>query len=200
MTPSILHGRLVDCNSFGSHLAYMGPVQVRTKSSWISLICYTIPNGIVTTRWHCSLIATSTTRCSNFCTIEQPLTGIFRIGCREISLIYGVWHPYKHVCIIIWRKLFSLLSCIAAPVFGAGARAYDHPKPIVIEKTIDALLLAAPDIRAQLRQKLTLFEGRAHQAVLNTQDGLRRLRFLESLLNFYLPSIFVVGYLVRNFT
>ena len=41
---------------------------------------------------------------------------------RGISLIYGVWHGYKHGCNIIWRKLFPRFSCITAPVFGAGAR------------------------------------------------------------------------------
>ena len=95
---------------------------------------------------------------------------------RGISLIYGAWHPYKHVCNIIWRQFFPLFLFITAPVFGAGARIYDHPKLIVIEKTIAALLLAAPDIRAQLRRKITLFEGRADQAALNTHDGLRILR------------------------
>ena len=44
---------------------------------------------------------------------------------RGISLIYGVWHPYKHVCNIIWRKFFPLFSYITAPVFGAGARIYN---------------------------------------------------------------------------
>ena len=119
---------------------------------------------------------------------------------RGISLIYGVWHPYKHVCNIIWRKCFPLFSYITAPVFGAGARIYDHPKLIVIEKTIAALLLAAPDIRAQLRQKIILFEGEDNQAALNTQDGLHILRGLESLLNCYLSAIFVLGHLVRNCT
>ena len=37
----------------------MTPVQVATKSPWICSICYAIPNDIVTTRWHCSLIGTS---------------------------------------------------------------------------------------------------------------------------------------------
>ena len=76
---------------------------------------------------------------------------------RGILLIYGVWHPYKHVCNIIWRKFFPLLSYITAPVFRAGARIYNHPKHIVIEKTLAALLLAAPDIRAQLRRRIILF-------------------------------------------
>ena len=80
---------------------------------------------------------------------------------RGISLICGVWHPYKHVCNIIERKFFPLFSYITPPAFGAGARIYNHPKLIVIEKAIPVLLLAAPDIRAQLRQKITLFEGRA---------------------------------------
>ena len=119
---------------------------------------------------------------------------------RGISLIYGMWHPYKHVCNIIWRKFFPLFSCITAPVFGAGARIYNHPKLIVIEKNIAALLLAAPDVRAQLWQKTTLFEGRADQAALNTEDGLRIFRGLESFLNCYLPAIFVVGHLVHTCT
>ena len=119
---------------------------------------------------------------------------------RGISLIYGVWHSYKHVCNIIWHKFFPLFSYITAPVFGAGARIYNHPKLLVTEKTTAALLLAAPNIRAQLRQKITLFEGRANQALLNTQDGLRILRGLESLLYYYLAAIFVLGHLVRNCT
>ena len=79
--PLDIAGRLVDNNSFGSHWAYMSPVQVRTKSSWIRSICYAVPDSIVRTRWHCSFIATSTTGCSNFCTPEQPLAGIFHSGC-----------------------------------------------------------------------------------------------------------------------
>ena len=43
---------------------------------------------------------------------------------RGISLIYGVWHPYEHVCNIIWRKLFPLFSYITPPVFGARARMH----------------------------------------------------------------------------
>ena len=119
---------------------------------------------------------------------------------RGILFIYGVWHPYKCVCNIIWRKLFTLFSYTTAPLFGTGARIYNHPKLIIIEKTIAVLLLAAPDIRAQLRPKITLFLGRADQAAPNTQDGLRILRGLESLLIYYLPAIFVVAHLVRSCT
>ena len=108
--------------------------------------------------------------------------------------------PYKHVCNILWRKFFPLVSYITAPVFGASARIYNHHKLIVIEKSIAALLVAAPDIRAQIRQKITLFEGCADQAALNTQDGLRILWGLECFLNHYLQAIFVVGHLVRNCT
>ena len=119
---------------------------------------------------------------------------------RGILLIYGVWRPYEHVSNIIWRKFFPLFSYITDPVFGAGARIYNHPKLIVIEKTIVVLLLAAPDMRAQLGEKITLFEGRTDQVALKTQDGLRILGGLESLLNYYLPAIVAVGHLVRNCT
>ena len=84
--------------------------------------------------------------------------------------------------------------------FGAGACMYSHSKLIVTEKTIAALLLAAPDIWPQPPQKTTLFEGRADQAARNTHDGLRILRGLESLLYYYLPAIFVAGHLVRSCT
>ena len=139
-------------------------------------------------------------RVLNFLNSRATIDWKFPDWLRYFSLIYGVWHPHKPVCNIIWRKFFALFSYITAPAFGAGARICSHPKLIVIEKTIVALLLAAPDIRAQLRQKITPFEGRADQAALNTQDGLRILRGLESLLNYYLPAIFVVGHLVRSCT
>ena len=115
-----------------------------------------------------------------------------------ISLIYGVGHPYEHVCNIICRKFFPLFLFITTPVFGPGARIYNHPKLIVIDKTLAALLLAVPNIRAQLRQNIALFEGRAAQAALKIQDGLRMLRGLEAFLDYYLPAIFVVGHLVRS--
>ena len=86
------------------------------------------------------------------------------------------------------------------PCLGPVRTYITTPKVIVIEKTIAALLLAAPDIRAQLRHKITLREGRANQAALNTQDGLRILRSLGSLLNYYLLAIFVLGHLVRDCT
>ena len=85
-------------------------------------------------------------------------------------------------------------------MFGAGACIYNHPKLIVIEKSIAALLLAAPYIWTQLGNKITHIEGRANQAALNTHNGWHILRGLESLLNYYLPAIFVVGHLVRSCT
>ena len=104
---------------------------------------------------------------------------------QGIPLIYGVWHPYKHVCNITWRKFFLLFAHITAPVFEAGARIYNHPKLIVIEKNLASLLLVAPDVRPPLRQKIALLEGRADQAAPNTQDGLRIFRGLDALLNYY---------------
>ena len=111
---------------------------------------------------------------------------------RGISSIYSVWHPYKHVCNIIWHKFFPLFSYITAPVIGAGACIYNHPILLVIEKTIASLLLAAPDIHAQLRQKPILLGGRADEATVTIRDGLRIFWGVASLLNYYLSSIFVV--------
>ena len=165
-----------------------------------------LPNMLCTTQRHCHNPMALLIDCNihyrvlKFLYPRATIDWNFPDWSRGISLIYGVWHPYKHVCNIIWCKFFLLFSYITAPVFGAGARTYNHPKLIVIEKTIAALLLAAPHIRAQLQQKITTFEGRADQAALNTKDGLRKFRGLESLLNYCLLAIFVVGHLVRNCT
>ena len=93
-----------------------------------------------------------------------------------------------------------MFSYMNAPVSGAGARIYNHPKLIVNKKTLVVLLLEAPNVRAQRRQKITVFHRRAHQAALNAHDGLRILRGMESLLNYYLRAIFVVGHLVCSCT
>ena len=114
---------------------------------------------------------------------RAPIGWNFPDWLHGISLIYGVWHPCKHVCNITWRKFFPLFSYITAPVFCVGARVHDPLRLVVIEKTFTALLLAARDIRAQLRQKIILFEGRANQAALNTQDWWCILQGMESLLN-----------------
>ena len=136
----------------------------------------------------------------NFLYSRATIDWKFLVWLRGISVICGVWHPYKHGCNIMWRKSFLLFSDITAPVFWACACMYNHPKLIVIEKMLAALLLATQDIRAQLRQKITLSPGRADQAALNTQDGLGILRGQISLLNYSLPSIFVVGHLVQSCT
>ena len=136
----------------------------------------------------------------NFLYSRATIDWNFQVWFSGISLICGVWHPYKHGCNIMWRKSFLLFSDITAPVFWACARMYNHPKLIVIEKTIAALLVAAQDVRAQLRHKITLVAGRADTAALNTQDGLSILPGPISLLNYYLASIFVVGHLVHNCT
>ena len=62
---------------------------------------------------------------------------------RRIPWFYGVWHPYKHVCRIIWRTFFPLFAYISGPVFEAGACIYNLPKLIVIEKPLLALFLVA---------------------------------------------------------
>ena len=171
MTPSILRERLVDSYSFGSDLACTSPAEVKTKSSWISSICYLLRS----TQRHCHNPMGLLGDCNiihyqvlMFLYSRATIDRNFPDWLRGISLIYGVSNRYKHVCNIIWRKFFPMFSHITVPVFGAVVRIYNHPKLIVIEKTIAALLLAAPDIRAQLRQKITLVEGCADQAALNT--------------------------------
>ena len=102
------------------------------------------------TQWHCQNPMALLVDCYihyrvlKFLYSRATIDWNFPDGLRGMSLIYGVWHPYKHVCNMIWRKFFPLFSYITAPVFGAGARIYNHPKLLVIEKTIAAILLAAP--------------------------------------------------------
>ena len=92
-----------------------------------------------------------------------------RDSLRGISQSYGLWHPYKHVSNTIGRKFFPLFAYINAPVLGTGAHLYNHSKLTVIENSLVALLMAAPDIQPQFWQKITMFEGRADQAALHTR-------------------------------
>ena len=108
MPPSILPGRLVDSNSFGGHLAYISPVHVRTKSSWISSICYAVSNGSVRIPMALLVDCNIHYRVLKFLYCRATIDWNFPDWLRGISLFYGVWHPYKHVCNIIWRKFFPL--------------------------------------------------------------------------------------------
>ena len=194
--PLILPGLVVNIKSFGSPLTHMSRVQLKPKSSWIYSRCDAVPNDIVIIQGRCSLIATSTTGCSRFCTlatIDLQLPDWL----RGIPLTYGVWHSYKHVCHVMWRKFFALFAYITAP-FEACPQIYDHRKLIDVVTTLAMVLLVAPDLQPQLRRKIALLQARGDQAALHTQDRLRMLWRLDGLLNYYPPTMFVVGRLMRS--
>ena len=114
---------------------------------------------------------------------------------RGIPLIYYVWHPYTHVYNIMWRKFLPLFAHITAPVFEACVRMYNQPKLIVTERNLAALSQPRTYGHRCSKKKLPCFQGRGDQAALHTHDGLRILRGLDGLLNYYLRSGTLSAYL-----
>ena len=112
--PLRLPGRLVDNNSLSSHLAYMSPVQVSTKSSWICSICYALRHyrNPIALLVDCNIHHWVLQFLYSSATIEWN----FPVWLQGIPLIYGVWQPCKHVCNIIWRRFFPLFAYITVSV------------------------------------------------------------------------------------
>ena len=90
--------------------------------------------------------------------------------------------------------MFSMLEA-GNPAVGDSVVA--QRKLLYIEKLFAALLLAAPRIRLQLEDKIRRLQSATDEASTN---HLAVLVGLRNLLNFYLPAVFRLGYLVRTCT
>jgi hypothetical protein len=67
---------------------------------------------------------------------------------RQVPLLYGVWHPYKHTLTLVYRAflpVFALLESTSVPQLGVVNR---HARKVVyMEKMVAALLHLPADIR-----------------------------------------------------
>ena len=103
----------------------------------------------------------------------------------------------------VHRAFFPLFALLENPISIVGAKVVAQRKLLFLEKLIASLLLATPRIKEQLNQRISSIEMELSQSGSGSslwgpkQCLLSLLRGMRSLLLFFLPAIFRVGYLVR---
>ena len=117
---------------------------------------------------------------------------------RNLPMIYGVWHPYKHVCNVFFRRWLPLLAHLMHNAVDEETVIYSHPKLIVIEKLVATIFVHGYELRRYLREKIMVYEHRAQPHTLTTVRGLKMLHALRLMISEYVPAIFQIGCLVRN--
>ena len=111
-------------------------------------------------------------------------------------------HCYKYLVKTVHRVFFPLLALLEFPDCKAGDRLVAQRKLLFTEKLFASLLLGAPRLKNQLNSRAA--ELRAASTSPDFSDAnrllLKYLTALQSLLFFYLPAVFRLGYKVRSCT
>ena len=118
---------------------------------------------------------------------------------RYCPMVYGVWHAYKYCREAVYRKFFSLCTFLSCGPQSPDTDIYTHPKLIWKERLFMSLLLVAPLYLQQLKQKLCALQSApvGSGSVLQQQCLQQRVAMFN-LLNDYVPSLFILGMLVRD--
>jgi hypothetical protein len=117
---------------------------------------------------------------------------------EKIPLIYGVWHAYKNVVLMFFRRWLPILVHIMNSVVEPNMKVYCWPKLITVEKLVAALWVHSFSLRSALREKIALYKWRTRPHPELTADGLRWMEALQVMLEEYVPALFCIGTLVRN--
>ena len=135
---------------------------------------------------------------------------------RQVPVLYGVWHPYKHCLTVVYRAFFPVLAhleAVGAPVVGSKVRA--HRKVLYMEKVFAALFLTARDVQLQLESKIATVGSHvvpsgtdvattSNQVPGSSETGSRLthelLLSVQRLLQVYVPALFILGHKVRQCT
>lgn len=119
---------------------------------------------------------------------------------RRLQVVYGVWHPYKYCCMVVYRQFHPLLALLEKPDLSIGAEAPVGRHLGYMERTFLGLLLAG-----QGRIKNMVTDARTRLAALPHPTPVDRLTFnkvvaLHNLLYVYVPAVFTLGHQVRHCT
>ena len=118
-------------------------------------------------------------------------------------------HPYKYLAKVVHRVFFPIFALLENDAAKAGLKVVAQRKLLYLEKMYAAILLGAPRVRKQLATRLDELRKEVTQLLqqelcLPNVDVLRRrqallaiLEGMQTLLNFFLPAVFRVVYLVR---
>ena len=126
----------------------------------------------------------------------------FHLQWSSLPLIYGVWHPYKHMITMLYRN-FMPIMCFIARVhnnFKEGDAVPTKVKLLHMEKTILALCLNAGTYLPRVQAKLDACAVAAQNEPLTDMQSKSKelLLGLKVLLKEYCPAAFRIGVLVRD--
>lgn len=127
-------------------------------------------------------------------TVNYNVTGWL----HEIPLIYGVWHPYKHLCNLVFRSFLPFFAYVMDGDLKPGSKVYSNPKLFVIERTVACLFLSVQDIVPRITTRLNALKAIPGPRDAHMEDGIKALEALHTLLTFFIPSLFTLGYMVRT--
>lgn len=117
---------------------------------------------------------------------------------QNIPLIYGVWHAYKSVCLLFFRRFLPILAFVMNSEVNAETPIYSYPKLITIEKIIAGLWVHSYELKVFLADKIKVYKHRTRPHTEKTSLGLTTLEALHIMLHEYIPAIFTIGNAVRN--
>jgi hypothetical protein len=86
---------------------------------------------------------------------------------RQVPVIYGSWHPYKHTLTLLYRwflPVFTALELRQPPPVGSTFKA--SRKVVFMEKMVAGLLLAAHTVRAEVSRALAAAATPSNRKVL----------------------------------
>ena len=117
---------------------------------------------------------------------------------QSLPLAYGVWHPYKHCVTLVYRQFLSILLQIERPDLKIGDRVPCKYKVQHMERTIATLLLCRKELTRRAAVRLNCLRGEASPHSPAVAQGIELLRAFSTLLDEYVPTLYSLGYLVRN--
>ena len=135
---------------------------------------------------------------------------------KQVPLIYGIWHAYKHTLVVVFRAYLPLLAqleCTGEP--SVGARVSSTRRVLYLEKLFAILLVLRDNTEDILQEQLRRVEAaiprnRASNtdasssstadAVSVLQQKRQMLLALRQVLTFWAPALFRLGFMVRQCT
>jgi len=117
-------------------------------------------------------------------------------------LIWGVWHSYKHCVMSVYQVFLPIFGYIVTNLdTDCGGRASLRPKLIFVERLMLGLYLQPQLVRQQLHATVAEMSARAEESPTPARcQAARAIESLHSLMATYVPTLFLLGYLVRQCT
>ena len=109
--------------------------------------------------------------------------------------MYGVWHTYESCCEEVCWKIFSLCTFLASRFLSPKTKVFTHPNLIwkhclfasLLGVCCHKVLAASEDNNAGPRN------------CAKHSQCLQRIEAMYNLFNDYLPSLFILGIMVRDY-